>query len=58
MADPLHFGYFSGLPSKLIWFVFGAGMSALCITRVALYGSRVARTLQRREASAPARVAA
>lgn len=42
MADPLHFGYFGGLPTKIIWFVFGAAMSALSLTGIVIYGARVA----------------
>ena len=50
MADPLHFGYFGGLPTKIIWFVFGAAMSALSITGTVIYGKRTMRSLQRRAA--------
>jgi uncharacterized iron-regulated membrane protein len=49
MADPLHFGTFGGLPTKLVWFVFGAALSALSVTGVVIYGSRVARSCRRRE---------
>ena len=41
MADPLHFGYFGGLASKLVWFVFGAGLSGLSITGVWLTWRRL-----------------
>jgi uncharacterized iron-regulated membrane protein len=49
MADPLHFGYFGGLPTKIVWFVFGAAMSALSITGIVIYGKRSLRSLERRE---------
>ena len=42
MADPLHFGYFGGLPTKLVWFAFGGVLSALSITGIMVYGTRIA----------------
>lgn len=41
MADPLHFGTFGGLTTKLIWFLFGAGMTALSVTGVMIYATRL-----------------
>jgi uncharacterized iron-regulated membrane protein len=41
MADPLHFGTWGGLPSKLVWFFAGLLMTALAATGVWLYGLRV-----------------
>ncbi|MDH5831546.1 PepSY-associated TM helix domain-containing protein [Luteimonas sp. M1R5S18] len=41
MADPLHFGSFGGWPVRLLWFLFGAAMTALSFTGVYLYGLRV-----------------
>jgi uncharacterized iron-regulated membrane protein len=50
MADPLHFGTFGGYWSKFIWFLFGALLTALAVSGVALYGMRLLRT-ERRAAS-------
>ena len=41
MADPLHFGTVGGLPTKLIWFAFGAALTALSITGVMIYAARL-----------------
>lgn len=34
IADPLHFGYWGGLVSKIIWFVFGLGISLLVLSGI------------------------
>lgn len=40
-ADPLHFGFFGGLPTKLIWFVFGVAMTGLSASGVWLTYKRL-----------------
>ena len=40
-ADPLHFGTFGGMTTKIIWFVFGALMTALAVTGVMIYSLRL-----------------
>jgi uncharacterized iron-regulated membrane protein len=44
LADPLHFGYFGGLPSKLVWFLFGLGMTGLSLSGVWLTWKRLKTT--------------
>ena len=40
-ADPIHFGFFGGLPTKLIWFIFGIAMTGLSATGVWLTYKRL-----------------
>ena len=40
-ADPLHFGYFGGFVTQLLWFVFGVLLSSLSITGVLIYAKRI-----------------
>lgn len=43
MADPLHFGTFGGLATKIIWFLFGAAMTAMAVTGTMIYSFRLAK---------------
>ncbi len=52
-ADPLHFGYFGGVWTKIIWFAFGAGLTALSISGAAIYSFRLMKA-ERRASSVPA----
>jgi len=40
-ADPLHFGGFGGLATKLIWFIAGLALTALCFSGVSVYAARM-----------------
>jgi len=42
-ADPLHFGTFAGMTSKIIYFLFGVLLSTLALVGTFLYGLRLAR---------------
>lgn len=42
-ADPLHFGTFGGLLTKIVWFAFGLALTGLCVSGAAIYGLRIAR---------------
>jgi len=42
-ADPLHFGTWGGIVSRLIWFGFGILMTGLSVTGVMIYSLRMSR---------------
>ena len=39
----LHFGTLGGLPTKILWFLFGAILTALSVTGVLIYSQRLAK---------------
>jgi uncharacterized iron-regulated membrane protein len=47
MADPLHFGTLAGVWTKIIWFLFGGAMTALSVSGVAIYATRLAKAERR-----------
>lgn len=42
-ANPLHFGTFGGLFTKLLWFVFGCVLTGISVTGSIIYTTRIAR---------------
>lgn len=51
MADPLHFGTFGGLATKVIWFIFGVILTGMSVTGVIIYAKRLEKA-EKRERSA------
>ncbi len=43
-SDPLHFGYFGGVWSKLLWFILGLMMTAMSVTGVWINAARLKRS--------------
>lgn len=42
IADPLHFGYWGGLITKIIWFILGLGISSLVLSGIWITAKRKA----------------
>jgi uncharacterized iron-regulated membrane protein len=42
-ANPLHFGHFGGLATKLLWFLCGCLLTGLAVTGTIIYAQRMAR---------------
>lgn len=42
IADPLHFGYWGGLTTKIIWFILGLGISSLVLSGIWITMKRMA----------------
>lgn len=40
-ADPLHFGTWGGLPTRILWFLCGAALTGLAVTGVLIYALRL-----------------
>jgi uncharacterized iron-regulated membrane protein len=53
MIDPLHFGYFGGMPTKVIWFVLGLTPSVLALTGTWMWWKRRSRATAPRPATTP-----
>lgn len=60
LLPSLHFGAFGGLVTKIIWFVFGLGLSAMVLSGIVIWTKRTAKatTETLRPAASPAPAAA
>ncbi|MGF1462491.1 MAG: PepSY-associated TM helix domain-containing protein [Maricaulaceae bacterium] len=52
-ADPLHFGYFGGFATKLLYLVFGVILSGMSLSGVYVYSARIRRNGPVRDRAAP-----
>jgi uncharacterized iron-regulated membrane protein len=53
MIDPLHFGYFGGLPTKIIWFILGLTPCVLAVSGTLMWWRRRARATAPRGTDVP-----
>jgi uncharacterized iron-regulated membrane protein len=58
MLDPLHFGYFGGLFTKIVWFILGLTPSFLAVSGTIMWWRRRAHAAKPGKAAAPAGVPA
>jgi uncharacterized iron-regulated membrane protein len=50
-ADPLHFGTWGGLSTRIIWFLCGAALTGLAVTGVLIYALRLRQEAAARQSS-------
>ncbi|WP_336509477.1 PepSY-associated TM helix domain-containing protein [Ruegeria lacuscaerulensis] len=53
-ADPIHFGTWGGLPTRILWGLFGVGLTALAVIGIIIHAKRVG-IMQQKIAGASAR---
>jgi uncharacterized iron-regulated membrane protein len=51
VADPLHYGNIGGIWTKIIWFVFGIGLTVMSITGFMMWSKRNKKVLKRVEST-------
>lgn len=56
MADPLHFGYFGGLLTKILWFAFGVVLTGLSVTGAMIFSLRLHKAGREAQKSDPATI--
>lgn len=49
MADPLHFGTFGGIWTKILYFIFGVILSAMSLSGIYIYSARMRKAYESRQ---------